>query len=406
VKRIILLFSIFLTLFYNSYNQKTESKRIITKVVIDAGHGGDDPGCLGSKSKEKDIALSIALKVGDYIKKAFPEIKVIYTRSSDVFVELYKRAKIANDNKADLFISIHCNSSKSTTPFGAETWVMGLHKTEENLELSKKENSSILLEEDYQSKYDNFDPNSTEANIIFSLFQNAYLEQSINFAGIIQKQFKTRVGMNDRGVKQAGFLVLYKTTMPGVLIETGFLSNKKEEVFLNSIKGQEYIASAIYRAFKEYKIAYDANSFSNKDLVNQDTSHNTTQNYYNFSDTTVYNNNNLTKKDTLKNNNNNLVDPKINNNTNKQDVVFKVQFYTSPSKKPVNSKEFNGLTGVDVYFHGGMYKYTVGNEKTLQAAVNLQKAMLTKGYKDAFVVAFLNGERISPADAVKILNKK
>ncbi len=401
MKRIILFFSIFLTFFNISFNQKTETKRTITKVVIDAGHGGHDPGCIGSKTKEKDIALSIALKVGNYIKKGFPDVKVIYTRSTDVFVELYNRAKIANDNKADLFISIHCNSGKSTA-FGAETWVMGLNKTEANMEVSKKENSSILMEEDYQSKYDGFDPNSPEANIIFSLFQNAFLEQSINLAALVQKQFKTKVLMNDRGVKQEGFLVLYKTAMPGILIETGFLSNKKEEDFLKSVKGQELIASAIYRAFKEYKIGYDANSFSNKDLIYVDT--NTTSNnqiYNNSIDTSTTT---LDKKDTLTKNNKDI--PNNGNNTKKQDVIFKVQFSTSPSKKSLTSKEFSGLKDVDVYYHGGLYKYVVGNEKTLQDAVNLLKKMQTNGYKDAFVVAFLNGERISPADAVKILNKK
>ncbi len=397
MKRIILFFSIFLTFFNNSYNQKTDNKRSINTVIIDAGHGGNDPGCLGSKSKEKDVALSIALKLGDYIKKGFPNVKVIYTRSTDVFVELYNRAKIANDNKADLFISIHCNSGKSTA-FGTETWVMGLNKTEANLEVSKKENSSILMEEDYQSKYDGFDPNSPEANIIFSLFQNAFLDQSINFAALVQKQFKTKVLMNDRGVKQAGFLVLYKTTMPGVLVETGFLSNKKEEEFLTTVKGQELIASAIYRAFKEYKISYDANAFTNKDLVYYDTN---TINNKTIDSSTIK----INKKDSVKN-----IKPKdvtnIIDNSKKQDVLFKVQFTTSPTKKSLTSKEFKGLTDVDVYFHAGLYKYVVGNEKTLQGAVNLQKKMQTNGYKDSFVVAFLNGERISPSDAVKILNKK
>jgi len=404
VKRIILFFSIFFTFFNNSYNQKVDNKRAITKIVIDAGHGGHDSGCLGSKSKEKDVALAIALKLGNYIKKGFPEVKVIYTRSTDVFVELYNRAKIANDNKADLFISIHCNSGKPTA-YGSETWVMGLNKTDANLEVSKKENSSILMEEDYQSKYDGFDPNSPEANIIFSLFQNAFLEQSITFADFVQKQLKTKVLMNDRGIKQAGFLVLYKTTMPGALIETGFLSNKKEENFLTSIKGQELIASAIYRAFKSYKIGYDSNNIINQDLVYTD---NNTNSKTIDSSTTKINNND--KNDTLKNKINNPIYPKKDNNkldnTKKEDISFKVQFCTSPTKKSISSKEFSGLDNVGMYFHSGLYKYVVGNEKTLSDAVKLQNKMQTKGYKDAFVVAFLNGERISPADAVKLLNNK
>jgi len=405
VKRIILFFSIFLIFFDPTSSLKNNNKRTINKVIIDAGHGGHDPGCLGSKSKEKDVVLSIALKLGNYINKGFPDVKVIYTRSTDVFVELYNRAKIANNNKADLFISIHCNSGKPTA-FGAETWVMGLHKSEANLEVSKKENATVLLEDNYLNNYDGFDPNSVEGNIIFSLFQNAYLDQSINFAALVQKQFKTKVGMNDRGVKQAGFLVLYKTAMPGVLIEAGFLSNKKEEQFLISPKGQDYIASAIYRAFKEYKIAYDANNFNFIELTYLDTNTNKNQNYFNFSDTTHTahkNDSSATIND--KNPNNNIIITH-DSNTKKQEVVFKVQFYTSPVKKPLNAQEFSKLNAVDVYFHGGLYKYTVGNEKTMQDAVSLQKKMHSTGYKDAFVVAFLNGERISPNEAVKILNKK
>jgi N-acetylmuramoyl-L-alanine amidase len=231
--------------------QKTPYR--IKTIVIDPGHGGHDSGCLGSSAKEKHIALEIALKLGALIEEKFPEVNVVYTRKSDVFVELYERAAIANRNHADLFICIHCNSG-GPVAFGAETYVMGLHKTEDNLNVAKRENATILLEKDYKQKYDGFDPNSPEANIIFSLYQNAYLAQSLKFASAIQQQFEEYAGRFNRGVKQAGFLVLYKTAMPSVLIETGFLTNKTEEKYLLSEKGQQNISQSIFKAFSEYKL--------------------------------------------------------------------------------------------------------------------------------------------------------
>lgn len=229
-------------------------------VVIDAGHGGHDSGTLGDNTKEKDVVLKIALKVGNYIKENIKDVKVIYTRETDKFIELNERANIANRNHADLFISIHANSLPKTTPdarkqsiYGTETYVMGLHKTNENFEISKRENSVILLEENYQEKYEGFDPDSPESYILFSLSQSANQESSLLLASNVEEQFGTRVGRKSRGVKQAGFLVLYKTSMPSILIETGFLSNTKEERELNDAKVQDYIASGIYRAFKDYK---------------------------------------------------------------------------------------------------------------------------------------------------------
>ena len=240
-----------LFIFPTAFAQNNVNK--IDRVVIDAGHGGADPGALGKHSREKDIVLAIALKTGEYIEKNMPDVKVIYTRKTDVFIELYKRAQIANESHADLFISIHCNSNPKTAPFGAETYVMGLHKSVDNLEVAKLENAAILLESDYTANYEGFDPNSDEAYIVFNLYQDIFLEQSLTMAVNVQDQFRERVGRNDRGVKQAGFLVLYRTTMPGVLIETGFLSNMAEESYLMSEEGQVYLASAIYRAFRDYK---------------------------------------------------------------------------------------------------------------------------------------------------------
>jgi N-acetylmuramoyl-L-alanine amidase len=226
----------------------------VTKVVIDPGHGGHDHGCSGKHSREKHVALEIALKVGGYIEEHLPDVEVIYTRKTDVFVELHERAAIANRAQADVFISIHCNANTNPRPYGTETYVMGLHRNEANLKVAKRENAVITMEDDYNHHYDGFDPNDPSAHIIFTLFQGAHLEQSIELAGRIEEQFAERVGRKSRGVKQAGFLVLYKTTMPAVLIETGFLTNTGEENFLTSEQGKTYMASAIYRAFRDYKI--------------------------------------------------------------------------------------------------------------------------------------------------------
>lgn len=221
-------------------------------VVIDAGHGGKDPGALGSISKEKNINLAIALKAGEYIKQNVKNARVLYTRNNDVFVEVKERAEFANKNKADLFISIHANWASSKSVKGAETYVMGVAKDQENLEVAMKENEVILLEDDYSTKYEGFDPKSPESYIMFALMQNIFIEQSTELASKIQNQFRDRAGRVDRGVRQAGFWVLYMTTMPSVLIETGYMTNPEEEKYLVSREGQEYIASAIYRACRDY----------------------------------------------------------------------------------------------------------------------------------------------------------
>lgn len=224
-------------------------------VVIDAGHGGKDTGARGAVSIEKDVALSIALELGKIIEEYLKDVKVIYTRDKDEFIGLKERAAVANKNGADIFISIHCNAVEANKDksYGTETWVMGLHKTATNFEIAKRENSVILLEENNLEKYEGFDPNDPESYILFALSQNAYLTNSLNMAHKVETQFKERVGRYSRGVKQAGFVVLYETTMPSVLIETGFITNSKEEKYLNDKLGQTYIASGIFRALRDYK---------------------------------------------------------------------------------------------------------------------------------------------------------
>jgi N-acetylmuramoyl-L-alanine amidase len=238
-----------------------EEYRIRT-VVIDAGHGGHDSGCLGSSAKEKHVALAIALRLGKMIEETYPNVKVIYTRKTDVFIPLHERANIANKAKADLFICIHLNSGGKAA-YGVESYVMGNHKSDDNLNVAKRENSAILLEDDYKTQYDGFDPNSPEANIIFTLFQSQFQHQSLLFASKVQENTTDFGGRFNRGVKQAGFLVLYRTTMPAVLIECGFLTHNQEEKFLGSDKGQNVMATSIFRAFKEYKIDMEESSGTN-----------------------------------------------------------------------------------------------------------------------------------------------
>ncbi|MDN5201735.1 N-acetylmuramoyl-L-alanine amidase [Fulvivirgaceae bacterium BMA10] len=252
MKLLNILFLLGTLLLFGSFQENEKNSYQLKTIVIDAGHGGKDPGCQGKISFEKNVALAVALELGRILNENLPDIKVIYTRKKDHFVELHERANIANKNEADLFISIHCNAGPHYFK-GSETYAMGLHKTEGNLEVAKRENQAILIEENYSENYDGFDPESPEAYILFSLLQNAFLDNSLNIAGKIEGQFKNRVQRHSRGVKQAGFVVLWRTSMPSVLVELGFLTNPDEEKYLNQKKNQVYMASAIYRAIKEYK---------------------------------------------------------------------------------------------------------------------------------------------------------
>ncbi len=338
----------------------------ISTVVIDAGHGGKDPGASGKHSHEKNITLAIALKLGHYIQQYLPNVKVIYTRKTDRFIPLYRRAEIANKNHADLFISIHCNSSTSPKPYGAETFVLGLHKNAANLSVAQKENAAIRYE-DNPKEYNGFD-NSPESYISLSLFQSPYLKESLNFANKVEQQMHLRAGRKDRGVFQAGFLVLWRTTMPSVLIETGFLSNPKEEAYLLSKNGQTYIASAIYRAFKAYKTEFE------KENAVANVSHTT------ISTQTVSHKSQSTK-------------PVID---------YRVQFYSTTHLVQNPAKKFKSIPDVGHYVHNGILKYTSGHFKTLSQAVMRQHFIRGKGYHDAFVIAFYQHHRISISKAREI----
>ncbi|WP_078063258.1 N-acetylmuramoyl-L-alanine amidase [Solirubrum puertoriconensis] len=231
-------------------------------VVLDAGHGGKDRGCAGQSAREADVALKIVLELGRQIEENMPEVRVIYTRKTDEFVELADRAGIANKHNADLFISVHCNAGP-TVARGTEVWTMGAHKTEANLATAKRENAVILQEDNYKERYAGFDPSSPQSHILFSLYQSAHIDNSLRFAAKVDHEFRTSVGRPSRGVKQAGFLVLWKSTMPSVLIEAGFLTNPAEERYLNDKANQSYMASGIYRAFRKYKQELEAGSAGN-----------------------------------------------------------------------------------------------------------------------------------------------
>lgn len=248
---------LFISLFFLSFDIKNTRQVSLKHIVIDAGHGGKDPGCNGKYSKEKDITLQIALQLGELIKTNLPDVEVTYTRTDDHFVELHDRAAIANRINADLFISIHVNAGPEQLA-GTETYCMGLHKTESNMQVAQRENSSILMESDRQTNYDGFDPNKPESYIMFSLYQSANLANSMILAENIEQEFKTYNQRYSRGVKQAGFLVLWKTTMPSVLVETGFLTHKDEETYLNSEKGKIQTAYGIYSAVEDYKQLIEA----------------------------------------------------------------------------------------------------------------------------------------------------
>jgi len=360
--KIIFLLIIFTSLFSNIYSQD-ENKYSINTVVIDPGHGGRDAGALGRIAKEKDIALAIALKLGTYIEENFSDVKVIYTRTEDVFIPLNERAEIANKNKADLFISIHLNGNKNIRAFGTETYVMGIHKTDGNLEVAKKENAAILYEEDYTTKYEGFDPHSAESYIIFSFLQNTYLEQSLNYAAFIENEFETRALRKSRGVKQAGFLVLWQTTMPSVLIEAGFLTNPQEEKYLMSKDGQEYIASAIFRAFKNYKNTIEAKSkFSTK------------------------------------------IDSLEKNQKEDSPVYFKIQIASAQNPIEKNDPFFKTLENIEEYKSNGMYKYTVGSSSDYNE-INKLKNNIENQYPDAFVIAIDSTGNVIPIQkALNIIN--
>ena len=380
---IIVLLSVF-SLIQNVSAQSSD-KQVLKTVCIDAGHGGHDPGCHGAAVNEKAVCLSMALKLGKLIKENYPDVKVIFTRDKDVFVDLDERAKIANRNKADLFICIHANSA-SPAAYGAETYVLGLHRTESQLKIAEKENSSIYLEDDGGAKYKDFDL-SPDAIIFKQLQMSVYLDMAIKFAGHVQSEFK-KLGRYDRGVKQAGFLVLYKTTMPSVLIETGFLTNPSEESFLSNNSSQDKMAEAMFVSFQKYK-----NELEGVDIMKGVTP---TKEYKQPVNVVASTTTQPVIKEEKQPENNTPTNDELNNK-----VIFRVQIETSSTKIPPTAKNFNELT-IYEYFQDGLYKYTAGEFiNDFKEANAFKNELREKGFKNAFIVAFYNGERIGLEEALK-----
>ncbi|WP_435254643.1 N-acetylmuramoyl-L-alanine amidase family protein [Tenacibaculum sp. A30] len=355
-------------------------------VVLDAGHGGKDPGNLGNGFREKHIALRVALDVGKELSTS-KDINVVYTRKNDVFIELHNRAKIANDNKADLFVSIHCDAFRKSEPHGASTFVLGLSGNKENLEIAKKENSVILLEDNYQQNYD-YDPNSPESVIGLSVLQEENLENSLGIAGLVQNNF-VALKRNNRKVKQANFLVLRETVMPSVLIELGFLTNKAEGSFLNSRKGQLQMAKSIAQAIEKYFERLKLNTISETITVNApliEKEEPKTVVKEEVAQTKVKKEESIKKVTTT---------PKKTSS----EVEFKIQIAASRKKLPTST--FKGVEDVESLFIDGYYKYYYGNSPSLSGIKKLLPEVKSKGYKDAWVVAFKNGKRISIKEALK-----
>lgn len=397
--------------------QKKESGKVKT-VVIDPGHGGDKPGALGKHCAEKDIVLQVAKKLGKLINDNYPDVKVIFTRTTDVDIALSERAHIANSAKADLFLSIHANSHPTSTPTGVESFVMGLSKSKANMEVARKENADILLESDYKtnSAYQGFDPNSPESSIIFAMFQNAYLDKSLTFAGMIQQQYGKNLKTVNRGVKQAEFMVLYMSAMPAVLTEIGFISNPVEEALMMSDAGQAKIAISLFDAFMNYKCAeegsqpiakpqidlpgYGKNASAQPVIpVAQPEEQNskpeepmpTPATDANAVDTTTV----LPQQAPVEQ----VTAPQPSS----ERPVFKVQFLSVSRLLKDDAHELRGVTDFETYEEGGTVRYLKGSVSTINKAKAIQRELRELGFKDAFIVAFYKGKKISIQQAQELL---
>ena len=385
-------------------------------VVIDAGHGGHDPGAIGKISKEKNINLNVALKVGNLIKRNCDDVKVIYTRSKDVFIPLDRRAEIANNAKADLFISIHTNAlANNRTAKGASTWTLGLAKSDANLEVAKRENSVILYESDYKTRYAGFNPNSAESYIIFEFMQDKYMEQSVHLASLMQKQFRQTCRRADRGVHQAGFLVLKASAMPSILVELGFISTPEEERYLNSEAGANTMAKGIYHAFLNYKREQEIRltgasktiipteepvtsapeiAQAQKDSEEVDSTPKQRELMAEASTTPATATKTAPKR------------PIVSESaTNDSEITFKIQILTSSKPLTRNDKRLKGLKDVDYYKEKGLYKYTYGASSDYNKVLRTKRTISAQ-FKDAFIIAFRNGEKMNVNEAIAEFKKR
>jgi N-acetylmuramoyl-L-alanine amidase len=362
------------TISLGEFHQKIvkTSEGQIRKIVIDAGHGGHDHGCSGEISNEKEITLSIALKLGNYIESNYPGIEVIFTRKTDVFVPLHERINLANKLDADIFLSIHANAFSNSNVSGTEVFVMGLHTAEENLMVAKRENASVLLESDFEQNYDGFDPNSPEAQIILSMYQNVFLDKSISIAEKITDNISENTGMINRGVKQAGFVILRKAAMPSVLIESGFLSNREDEAILHTDEGQAIVAEAIGLAIGEYQ----------EESIRE-----------------------MAHLKTLKGKNGGAIHQ--DDNTPTDDIVYRVQLGAfSQSELPGIPETISGES-IDVIYENGLKKIIAGRFPDYETAKAYQTRLRQDGtFSQCFVVAYQKDQRIAIDEAMKTKQKR
>jgi len=389
--------------FYSFAEEERPTPQFV--VVLDAGHGGKDPGNLGTgrlKKTEKDVTLDVVLKVGKMIQEKFPDVQVVYTRSGDSFPTLKDRVSLANKSKADVFISVHCNANANAGAYGSESFVMGLHKSEESLSTAMRENASIFLEDNKGADYDGFDPNNPDTYIALSLRENVFLEQSADLAKNVQDLFRARLGRKDRGVKQAGYYVISFTNMPSILIELGFLTNAQEEEYLHSVEGKASLAKSIFDAFVEYKKSRKVNGEvkprtlkDNPEVAPSDDQikANQTDNQAAVPMAQPDAITTLVKED--------LEQQVIWRADEKSGIWFKVQVYSGNKELKRNQPELKGLKKFDNYIYGGQFRYVVGNTQSFEEAKQNMKLMQQWGFNDAFIVAFENGERIDLKEALK-----
>lgn len=356
--RFYILLYVGILLFIGTYGVNAQNRPFT--VVIDPGHGGKDPGAVGKNTREKDVVLSVGKQLGELISKNHRDVKVVYTRNTDKFVALNQRANIANKANANLFISLHCNAldRRKKSPQGVETFVLGLHRSKDNLDVAKAENAVIMYEDDYSAKYEGFNPNEPESYIIFEYMANEYLGQSVYLASLVQHRLVDGAKRRNRNVRQAGFLVLREVAMPSILVELGYISNPSEEQFLKSSSGQTTLAKAIYRGFAEYKREYDkkSNVFTNPEARKKQAS-------------------------------------SSNNVATSDDVEYRIQFLSSSRKLTKGAAALKGLWPVDYYKVGNTYRYTYGST-TNKTEINKQLRSVQSKFKDAFIITFKDGKRI------------
>ena len=388
-------------------------------VTIDAGHGGKDPGAIGSFAKEKNINLAVALKVGKLIESRYGDVRVVYTRKTDVFIPLEERASIANNAHSNLFLCIHTNSSPSPAASGAETYTLGLAKTQANMNVARRENAVILLEDNYKQKYQGFNPNSTDSYIMFEYMQDKYIDRSVQFASDIQTQFSQKANRADRGVRQAGFWVLHRTSMPAVLVEVGYISNQSEEEFITSESGQQRLAESIVAAFGKFKHEHDRRSGrASASMARIDTTAVKQSEQQPSKQDSIRPE--TTRQEPSKRKKRKKAQPVVAEASQPETAVvqdqpksgveadaltFKVQFFTSPTKLKKHSPKLKGVEDVAFYQEQNTYKYTTAASTDYNQVVNSFRQIL-KSFPDAFIVAFKGDQKIPLQDAIKQWKKR